>query len=159
MVVAVDELEDPPDRAHRLVEADERRGELADDQRGAGAVAVMPLVAHLERLGEEAPHVERPVAVERLGEDRAEDLLHPAEPVNHGLVEGAVAEHLAEALVQGRVGGRAEGLVAEDHDGHRRRHDAGHRAHGPVVVAGLEADGPRGGERLGLLRGSSARPS
>ena len=77
----------------------------------------------------------------------------------HLVAVGAVAQHLAEALVERGEGAVAEGRVLDDPDRHRGGDDAGHRADGRVVVAGRERDRARGGQPLGLLAASSARPS
>ncbi len=57
MVVAADEPEDlgglGGDGVH------DGRGQLPDHQGGGGAVAVVELVAHLERLGDQVAQVER----------------------------------------------------------------------------------------------------
>ena len=78
-------------------------------------------------------------------------LLHPAQAREHLVVVGAVAQHLAQPLVERGVGAVAEGRVLEDPHRHRGGDHAGHRPHGGVVVAGRERDLARGGEPRGLL--------
>ena len=87
--------------------ADEGRRDRPREQRGRRDVAVVALVAHLERLAGQAAQVEsaRRLAARR---DSAgpSDVGEPAQPLQDGGVVGAEAEDLAEALVQGRVGAR-----------------------------------------------------
>ena len=113
----------------------------------------MGLVAHLQHLGEDAGHVDRARARAYGGlEQRPEHLAHPAQPLEHLGSVGAVAQHLAETLVE-----RAErtptgaGVLQHPHP-HRRGDHAGHRPDGAAVVAGLERDrGARLEERDGVL--------
>ena len=124
--------------------ADHRGREVAQQHQGAGAVAVVGLVAHLQHLGEDAGHVDGA----GLGDDgaggglqqRAEHVAHPAQPGEHLGAVGAVAQHLAEPLVEGAVRPPAGRAVLEDPHPHGRRDDAGHRADRAAVVARLEAD-------------------
>ena len=94
-----------------------------------------------------------PCRADRLLQDRAEHAVHPAQPVDHLGAVGAVAQHLAEALVERAPRRVAVHLVAQLVDPHRRADDAGHRADGVAVVARLEGDRRRGELALGLLGG------
>ncbi len=78
VVVAAQEVEDRGSH-RRLRRADERRRDRAGEQRRAGDVPVVPLVAHLEGLPGEAAQVDRTAGGERTGERRAEDLGEPVE--------------------------------------------------------------------------------
>ena len=62
------------------------------------------------------------------------------QPVDHLGAVGAVAQHLAESLVERAPGRVVVHLVAQLVDPHRRADDAGHRAHRVAVVARLEGD-------------------
>ena len=81
-----------------------------------------------------------PVALDRLGQQRAEHRRHPAQPLEHLGAVRAVAQHLAEALVERAVGAPAGGRVLEHEHPHRGRDHPGHRADGAAVVAGLQGD-------------------
>ena len=50
---------DPGDVGRVGTRSDHRRGEVAQEHQGAGAVAVVGLVAHLQHLGQDAGHVDR----------------------------------------------------------------------------------------------------
>ena len=77
-------------------------------------------------------------------QQRAEDVAHPAQPVEHLGGVGAVAQDLAEPLVERAVGaGAGRGVLEHEHP-HARRDHAGHRA-----------DGARGG---GTARGRHRVP-
>ena len=79
--------------------------------------------------------------------------------VDHLVGEGAVAQNLAEPLVDRAVGAVAEGGVLEDPHRHLGGDDARHRADGAVGVAGLEGDPARGGQRFRFGAVLAARPS
>ena len=133
---------------------DHRRGQVAQQHQGAGAVAVVGLVAHLQHLGQDPGDVDRPgrAATARL-QQRAEHVAHPAQPVEHLGAVGAVPQHLAEPLVERAVGTPPGGRVLEHEHPHRRRDHAGHRADGAAVVARLERpESPALEQRDGVLR-------
>ena len=119
---------------------DHRRRQVAQQHQGAGAVAVVGLVAHLQHLGEDAGDVDRAGRPHRGPQQRAEDVGHPAQPGDHLGRVGAVPQHLAEALVERAVGTPAGGRVLEHEHPHVRRGDPGHRADRGAVVARLERD-------------------
>ena len=89
----------------------------------------------------------RPAGADRLLQQRAEHRRHPAQPLDHLGAVGAVAQHLAEALVQRAPGRAAVHRVPQLEHPHRRRDHAGHRADGAVVVARVEGDRRRGRAR------------
>ena len=53
--------------------------QLAEEERRAGAVPVVPLVAHLERLGDQVLQVDRPAEREGRGQDRGQLVAHQVE--------------------------------------------------------------------------------
>ena len=59
MVVAGDELGRRDHVGGRLLDGQQRRQQRPEQQGGAGPVAVVALVAHLQRLGDQGPEVER----------------------------------------------------------------------------------------------------
>ncbi|MPM68943.1 hypothetical protein SDC9_115880 [bioreactor metagenome] len=121
----------------------------------------MELVSHVEGLGDHVLHVQllAPLHAEPDSgvKDRVQNLLHPAEPLDDLGGEGPHAEHLAESLVHGDIGCVARRPVFKDEDGHAGRDDSRHGTHRVVMVAGVEGDGPAGGEFFGLFR--RVRPS
>ena len=156
MLVAAGELQDGGDVGRRRVDGDDRRRQLAQRHERAGAVAVVPLVAHLQHLGEDPLDVDRVVArvdrsPHRLRQDRPEHVAHPAQALLHLVVEGAHPQHLAEALVEVAVGLAAGDRVLDAPHPHRRRRHAGHRADRAVVVARVERDLAGGQDPLGVL--------
>ena len=138
--------------AARLVELDQRRQQRAQQQRRAGTVAVVALVAHLERLRGHRAQVDRLAQpLERAGEHAREHVADPGQAVEHLVVVGAVPQHLAEALVE-----RAERAVAVrrvlDHaHRHRRADDARHRPDRAALVARPELELAVGGASRGVL--------
>ena len=78
--------------------------QLADQHQGAGPVAVVALVAHLQHLGDDRADVDRPRALDAaahgLLQQRPEHGGHPAQPVDHLGPVGAVPQHLAQPLVE-----------------------------------------------------------
>ena len=141
VLVAGGEGEDPCALARSEIQRGELRREGLDEERRGGAVAVVALVAHLHRLTDERAQVDAAETTHRLAERRAEDVPEPAQPLEDLGSVGAVAQDLAEALVQRGVRAVARGTILHDEHGHRCRHHAGHRADGGVVMAGIEAGG------------------
>ena len=103
-------------------------------------------------------------------QQRAENVAQPAQPGEHVGPVGAVAEHLAEPLVERAERTPAAGGVLEDPQPHRRRDHPGHRPDRGAVVARLERDRrcrprtaprrPRGRRRAPpARRPPSARPA
>src|SRR5699024_5079628 len=89
----------------------------------------------------------------RLGEKGAELLRHPPQPSEDLRGVRAVAQHLAQSLVEGTVRAAPVLRVLEHPHPHGRGDDARHRADGRAVVARLDAHVLAGGEqRLGVLR-------
>ncbi|MEZ4558228.1 MAG: hypothetical protein R2854_17630 [Caldilineaceae bacterium] len=124
---------------------------------GAGLVAIVPLVAHVERLGQQRADVQPAGRDDGVAQHRRHDLVHPAQPRLHVFLVRTVAQHLAVAFVEiaegpvaaARVGVR---LVFDDVDRHGRRRDARHGADGVVMVARRKLDLAGGGQRFGLRR-------
>ena len=158
MLVAADERQDGGDvRRRDALHRDDRRRQLAQRHERPGAVAVVPLVAHLQHLREDALHVERVVAgVDRAAhgrrQDRAEDVAHPGAagsstsslkaPIRSTLPRPSL--RLQNALPPWT--GSSRHHIHIDGDGH-----AGHRADRAVVVAGVEGDLAVGQDPLGVL--------
>ena len=114
MVVAVDEAEGRDDVLAAGTALEHVRRYLAQQQRRGGPVAVVTLVAHLQGLGDEAAHVDRPPLVERCPQKRAEHPLQPAKPVDDLGRVRPVAQYFAKAFVQGAVGPPAGFLILDD---------------------------------------------
>ncbi len=140
VVVAADEGERLGHVGRVDTGGDHGRGEVAQHHQRAGPVAVVGLVAHLQHLGEDAGDVDAARGAHRLLQQRREHVAHPAQPLDDVGGVGAVAQHLAEPLVERAVGTPPGGPVLEHPDPHARRGDAGHRSDRGVVVAGVEAD-------------------
>ena len=98
---------------------------------------------------------------ERLGEQRRHASVHPAQAIEHLGGVGAVAQHLAVPLVEVGEGAPAVVVLGDPRPRrpHRRRDDAGHRADGGVVVAGLEGDLRRSAASASASASSLAHPS
>ena len=153
MVVATDEPQALGDVRGVHATGHHRGGEVAQQHQGAGAVAVVGLVAHLQHLGEDAGDVDRSRAAHRLLQQRTEHVAHPPQPGQHLRTVGAVPQHLAEALVERAVGTPARGGVLEREHPHAGRDDAGHRPDRRSVVARLERDARAGLEERGGVLG------
>ena len=153
MVVAADEPQHLGDVGGVGSARDQRRTEVAQEHQGAGPVAVVGLVAHLEHLAQDRGDVDRSGLVggrpDGALQQGPEHVAHPAQPGQDVGGVGAVAQHLAEPLVERAVGACSGGGVLEHEHPHARRHDPGHRPDGAVVVAGLEADGSAAREEGG----------
>ena len=157
MVVGGDELDRAAHVGGRAIDRQQRRDEPLEQQAGRGRVAVVDLVAHVQRLRHDRPQLDAAERAHR-GLQHLEQLgAHPAQAVEHVGAVGAEAQHLAEALVEVAVGAVAGRRVLDDEQRHRRADDPGHRADRAVVVAGLERDLAAGGEHGALAR--AWRPS
>ncbi len=152
MVVAGDELHRPRDLGRREARIDQRRQQIAQQHQRAGPVAVVRLVAHVQHLRQDRLDVDRAVRAHRGLQHRAQRLRHPPQAVEHVGGVRAVAQHLAETLVERAVGKRAGGRILEHEHPHRGRDDAGHRPDRPVVVARPEVQRAALVQLLGLLR-------
>ncbi len=151
MVIGAQELEDR-DGLGGFRGPYESRGDGPGEQRGRGDVAVVGLVAHLERLAGQAAQVDRSTLADRDREGRSDHLGEPAQPLEDRGVVGAEPEDLAESLVERRVGA-CPGRHVLDHDHrHRRADDPGHRADRAVVVARREFDVTGLDQRQGVVR-------
>ena len=111
------------DVGRRRVGGDQAGQQLAQQHERAGAVAVVPLVAHLQHLGDDRADVDRAGRADRLRQDRAEHPGHPAQPLDDLGAVGAVAQHLAQALVERAPRLVAVHVVAQRVDPHRRADD------------------------------------
>ncbi|UUY06008.1 hypothetical protein LRS13_10980 [Svornostia abyssi] len=92
-----------------------------------------------------------PVTSMALRSAGGEDVAHPGQALQDVRPVGAVAQHLAGALVQWRPRGLAGGLVAGDPHRHGAGHDARHRADAADLVVGLARDLPVLDEGDGIL--------
>ena len=151
MVVPVDEPQRGGQISGREVDLDQIGDDLADEQRGPGTVAVVTIVAHLQRLGEDRGEVHGPVLAQGRCEHRGEDPLHPSEPLDHLRAVGAEPQDLAESLVERDVGGGVVDVVVHHEHRHRRAHHSGHRSDGVPGVVRREAH--RGRDLFRLLHG------
>ncbi len=79
-----------------------------------------------------------PVSASASASTGAMHVVHPAQLGDHLRAVGAVAQHLAVALVEVAEGAVAAGHVLDHVDQHRRRGDAGHGTDRVVLVAGLQ---------------------
>ena len=140
VVVAGDEPRRLGDVGRRGARVDQVGQQLAQEHQRPGAVAVVALVAHLQHLRDDRPDVDRLAGTNGVLQQWAEHVAHPVQPVDDLRAVCAVAQHLAEALVQGAPGGVVVGLVAQAEHPHRRRDDSGHRPDGTSAVARLPAD-------------------
>ena len=141
------------DVGRRRVGRDHPRQQLAQEHERPGAVAVVALVAHLEHLGDDRPDVDRAGRADRLRQDRPEDAGHPVQPLDDLGAVRAVAQHLAQPLVERAPRLVAVDVVAQRVHPHRRADDAGHRPDGSTVVARLEVELACGEALLGILGG------
>jgi len=110
VIVAVDELQHL-DRRLRIGGLDDGRGQLAEEEGSRRAVAVVPLVAHVQRLRDDAPQIDRPRLLQRARQRRVERLLHPLQLGDDIIAVGSVAQDAPQPLVLRGVGHRPEGLV------------------------------------------------
>ena len=92
-----------------------------------------------------------PRAAQHPGQQRAEHLLQPAQPGDHLRRVRAVAEHLAEPLIQRAVRAAAVRGVLKHRDRHRRAHHSGHRAHRAARMARRQRHAAAGRDPAGLF--------
>ncbi len=140
MVIGVEEVKDLDLVLAGGIGLDDTGCHLPDEEGGGGLVAVVDLVPHLDRLGDQVLEIDGAVDFQGFLEDGIKGLFHPLEMLNHFGAIGAKAEDLAQAFVLGTVGKVALGLVFDDENRHGGRDDTGHGAHGIVVVAGIKLD-------------------
>ncbi len=76
-----------PDR--RQIRAQRRRHKTLEQQRRRGGVAVVALVAHLQRLPDQRFHLHRAKLFERCGQHRTQSAGDPLQAVDHFAVVGA----------------------------------------------------------------------
>jgi hypothetical protein len=81
--------------------------QLTKQQERAGPVAVVSFVAHLDHLSDDRLDVDRAVLAYGCPKRRAQNGVHPAQALDDVGGVGAVAQHLAQPLVE-----RAEGRAA-----------------------------------------------
>ena len=153
VVVVVDELQHFGGDRRLVAGRHHCRSDGPVKERCGGAIAVVDLVAHVERLGDEVLEVDAAQLRYRLLQDRVEGVPHPVQPLNDWLTEGAVAQDLTQPFVKRGVGRIAMRLVLEDEHRHGGRDNACHRPDRGMFVAGGELDGAGGGEPSGCLSG------
>ena len=129
--------------------------EVAQQHERAGPVAVVRLVAHLDHLAP-GSRSRRPAACARTAACSSGPSTSPIQRsrVEHVGRVRAVAQHLAQALVERAVGLPPGRGVVEDEHPHRRRHHARHRPDGAVVVAGSSARSPSASKSATASSGS-----
>ena len=149
MIVAGDEAERRRGVGARDVRLDQRRRDALDEQRRGGGVAIVHLVAHVERLRHQRFQLDRAGPRQHGAQRRGDDVGDHPQAVNHRRVVGAEAQHLAEPFVEVAVGAIARGPVLDDEDRHRRADDPGHRSDGAMVMAGFEIEAARRDQALG----------
>ena len=76
---------------------------------------------------------------DRLFQYRVEHTFHPLQVLDHFGSISAHTQDLAKPFVQGAVGAVTIDFVLDDPDWHPRGHNARHRTHRVVVVAGVKA--------------------
>ncbi len=146
MIVAVDEVEDGNGVVLVGAGGDDGGCDGAIEEGGAGAVAVVDFVAHVEGLGNHVFEVDGAGVGEGVFEDGVEDGFHPFEAAGDFLAVSAVAEDFAKAFVEGAEGAVAVFFVFDNHHGHGGGDNAGHGADCAVLMAGGILDGAGGGE-------------
>ena len=118
LVVAADEGEDLGQLFAVVDHACQGRRDLPQEEAGAADIALVHLVAHREAAGDDPLEGEAAALPERRRQRGPEDLRHPAQAGQHLAVVTAEAHHLAEALVEGRVGAVTEGSILDHHHRH-----------------------------------------
>ena len=107
------------------------RGQFTGKQRGSRHIALMHLIAHRQRTGNNELEGNRAGFLERSLHSRAQIILDPAQAVNNLRGVSAKAHDLADSFVKGAVGVIAEGLITN----HPQWHGAGnHTSHGAYTV-------------------------
>ena len=142
VVAAGDKLEHFTLLRHRIARLDQPGCQRLNKQRGARVVAVVALVAHVQRLGQHQAQVDFADNLHRVAQHRAEHVAHPVQALDHALVVGPHAQDLRHLLAEVGEGAVAVGFVLNDVHKHRRGGDARHRAHTVVLVARREGDLP-----------------
>ncbi len=142
--VLAQELEHGAGRGRVRSRLDDPRREARRVQERAGLVAVVALVAHMERFRQQGAHVDAvPAEFQGLGQHRPHDLVHPAQLGQHLSAVRAIAQHLAVALVQVGEGQVAVGHIFHHIDHHGGRDDAGHGAYGVGDDGRVPSESPR----------------
>ena len=154
VIVAIDELDHFGERFIISIGAGQRRADRAQEQAGARPIAIVPLVAHVQRLRDQRLHVDAVRQGLQGPIERGIEIgLHPLEARDHFRPHAAVAQHFAQTFVLRAKGAIAKGLVLEDEHRHRRRHDARHRPDGVMMMARRKLDvaGSREFFRFGFI--------
>ncbi len=117
-----------------------RGGQGGCIEQGGSIQAVMSIIAHVQRFGDQRADVHSAGSLDRVVEQRAQDVVHPLELGDDFRAVGAHAQHFPAAFVQAGERFVPVGFILDDVYQHRRRNQAGHRPDCSMVVAGLELD-------------------
>ena len=159
MIVAGDEGDGSVATSSRLAfDFEHRRHEPPEQQGGRRGVAVVHLVAHVQRLRHQRLELDPADLRQRhLRAVSRETLAIHFKRVDHLGAVGAEAQHLAEPLVEIAESQTPARRLAHDPYRHRRADDARHRADRAMMVAGLEREPRRSPPTL--ARFSTPSPS
>ena len=152
VVAAGDKLEHFTLLRHRIARLDQPRRQRLNKQRGARVVAVVALVAHVQRLGQHQAQVDFADNLHRVAQHRAEHVAHPVQALDHALVVSPHAQDLRHLLAEVGEGAVAVGFVLNDVHKHRRGGDARHRAHAVMLVARRERNISGGGDPCRIVQ-------
>ena len=141
VVVGADECDHPLKGGLGEVTVEHGGKQLAQEQPGGGHVAVVDLIAHVQRLGHQRAQRQplRPVR-QRVGQDRAQLVAHPGQTVKYRFVVGPEAQHRTQTLVEVTEAASARGSFLHHPQRHGWANHPGHRPHRPVVMARLHLD-------------------
>src|SRR5579859_3567942 len=114
--------------------------DLAREERGGSLVAVVALVAHLQRLRRERYKFDATGGPHGAGHRRSQHLRHPAQLRDHLRAVGSIAQHLTESLIECTEGLMSINRLLDDLHGHGRGNHPRHRPYRVVVVTGGEDD-------------------
>lgn len=90
----------------------------AQEKRGAGFVAVVALVTHVQCLGNHAAQIDRPTLPQGALQRRIERAGHPVQAGQDVRAVGAVTQHFTQTLVLGCIGRGAIFNVFDDEHRH-----------------------------------------
>ena len=130
---------------------DNRRGNLADEQRRTGFIAVVAFITHLKHLCDHCFEIDLTVNLQGLFNDWIQCVLEPFQAGNDLVAERAEAKNLAKPLVEGAVGIVAVCFIDNLPNRHGICNDTGHRADCVMMMAGIEGDLPGSRQLFGLL--------
>src|SRR5262249_36633444 len=133
-----------------IAEVEQRGEQLAGEEQGGGCVAAVELVAHVQRSAHDRTEGHTASGAHRFTEQGADHVLDGGQASSHVVVPHTVVQsRRRRALEEIAEPAPAPGAVLDDEYGHGGGVDAGHRAHAPVIVAGLYADSSTGKTRDG----------